>query len=97
MLFCQMDDAEPDVEDVVNYPNVRTFFNALEYDDEPQYDLKRVQRGWDLPTPGRSSSSRSSSHDGGSSSGSSCCSSSSSKSSRSSSSDNDRYANFCDV
>ena len=52
MHFFQIDDAQPDVDDVVNYPNVRSFFTALEYSSEPQYDLVRVQRTWVEPTPG---------------------------------------------
>ena len=49
----QIDDPVPDIEDVVNYPNVRTFFTGLEYAAEPQYDLISVQRTWELPTQGK--------------------------------------------
>ena len=47
-----MDNAHPDVDDVVNYPNVRSFFTGMEYSSQPQYDLIRVQRTWAEPTPG---------------------------------------------
>ena len=48
----QIDDPEPDIEDVVNYPSVRTFFTGLEYSSEPQYDLTGIERNWAVPTPG---------------------------------------------
>ena len=50
-----MDNATADVEDVVNYPNVRSFQTALEYADEPQYDLIGITRNWAIPTPGTNS------------------------------------------
>ena len=55
LIFCiiiQIDEPEPDIEDVVNFPDVRTFFAGLEYADEPQFDLISVERTWELPTEG---------------------------------------------
>ncbi len=40
------------VDDVVNYPNIRTFMAGLETSDEPLYDLISIARNWEEPTPG---------------------------------------------
>lgn len=47
-----IDDPQPDIADVVNYPEVRTFFASLEWSNTPLIDLKNVARNWELPTPG---------------------------------------------
>jgi sialate O-acetylesterase len=46
----QLDNPQPDLDDAVNYPNVRTFFNDFVYSDVPLNDLQSVVRSWQLPT-----------------------------------------------
>ena len=49
-LFVQIDDPQDDIEDAVNYPDVRTFMVALEASDEPLFDLIGIDRTWTVPT-----------------------------------------------
>jgi hypothetical protein len=46
----QLDNPEADIEDAVNYPEVRTFVNKMEYSYKPLEDLRRVNRQWARPS-----------------------------------------------
>lgn len=46
-----IDDPDPEVNDVVNYPKVRTFHAAHATSNQPREDLAGVQRNWAEPTP----------------------------------------------
>jgi sialate O-acetylesterase len=48
-----IDDPDQDIEDVVNYPNVRTLFTGLVYSEEPLEDLTSINQPWGLPAPDR--------------------------------------------
>lgn len=52
----QVNDTVAELQDVVNYPNVRSFFANFEWDDTPLYDLKGIVRNWAEPTPGNMAS-----------------------------------------
>jgi sialate O-acetylesterase len=52
LLVEQLDDPQPDIEDAVNYPNVRTFLNNMVYSDKPLEDLGSVNRQWARPSSG---------------------------------------------
>jgi sialate O-acetylesterase len=45
-----IDDPEPEIADVVNYPNVRTFLAGREWSDTTLYDLRSVSQNWAVPT-----------------------------------------------
>jgi sialate O-acetylesterase len=45
-----IDNPGPDLDDVVNYPSVRSFHVSNQWSDQPQHDLIAVARNWALPT-----------------------------------------------
>ena len=51
-MYLQLDNPEPDIEDAVNYPNVRTFFTDFVTSNTPLEDLSSVVRPWVIPTAG---------------------------------------------
>lgn len=52
LFILQIDNPDLDLADVVNYPNVRTFYTDLQSSDTPLSDLKAVHRNWAAPTAG---------------------------------------------
>ena len=49
----QIDNPQPEIDDVVNYPNVRTFFTELVTAETPQEDVGPDSRSWAVPVPGK--------------------------------------------
>jgi sialate O-acetylesterase len=47
-----IDNPQEELNDVANYPQVRTFFASLEWSNTPLIDLKNVYRNWAIPTAG---------------------------------------------
>ena len=49
----QLDNPDPDIADVVNYPNVRTFKTGYVYSNTTYYDLTSIAQNWIVATPSK--------------------------------------------
>lgn len=50
--FLQIIGAEKEINEVDDYPNVRTFKTPFSYSDEPLYDTRAEEQLWKIPSSG---------------------------------------------
>ena len=46
----QLDDPDPDLDDAINYPNVRPFHQGQVKSDIPLYDTTLITKTWAVPS-----------------------------------------------